>query len=206
MTDLGCLSLGLLRETTKRLGSSPTYGTFILSFCLRISHILGTDSCRPISQDSATRVNIIWQKANFIGDWHTHVYCAGRSPPSTVSPHLQLSNYLGNWLVTRRFVASILSQTKEPGWCSESLNIYLFIWLHRVLVAVGRLLSCGSLASQLWHVGSLVVACELLLEACMWDLVPWPKIKPRPPGLEVQSLNHCATREVLMFWVLALIH
>ena len=46
-------------------------------------------------------------------------------------------------------------------------NIYLFIWLHQVLVA-----------------------------ARMWDLVPLPGIEPRPPTLGPWSLNHCATREV----------
>ena len=30
----------------------------------------------------------------------------------------------------------------------------------------------------------------------MWDLVPWPGIKPRPPALEARSLSHWATREV----------
>ena len=44
--------------------------------------------------------------------------------------------------------------------------------------------------------GSLVVACELLVAACMWDLVPWPGIEPGPPALGAQSLTHCATREV----------
>ena len=44
--------------------------------------------------------------------------------------------------------------------------------------------------------GSLVVACELLVAACMWDLVPWPGIKTRPPALGARSLNHCAAREV----------
>ena len=34
---------------------------------------------------------------------------------------------------------------------------YLFIWLCWVLVVAG---------------GSLVVACELLVAACMWDLIP----------------------------------
>ena len=28
--------------------------------------------------------------------------------------------------------------------------------------------------------GSLVVACELLVAACMWNLVPWPGIEPGP--------------------------
>ena len=42
------------------------------------------------------------------------------------------------------------------------------------------------------HVGSLVVARELLVAACMWELVP----RPRPPALGAWSLNHCATRGV----------
>ena len=60
--------------------------------------------------------------------------------------------------------------------------IYLFIWLHQILVVSHLLLSCR-------QVGSLVVAC-------MWDLVPWPGIEPRPPALGAWNLNHCATREV----------
>ena len=40
------------------------------------------------------------------------------------------------------------------------------------------------------------MASELLVEACMWDLVPRPGIKPGPPALGAESLNHCATREV----------
>ena len=39
---------------------------------------------------------------------------------------------------------------------------FLFIWLHRVLVAAFRMFSCG-----------------------MWDLVPWPGIEPGPPALRV---------------------
>ena len=30
----------------------------------------------------------------------------------------------------------------------------------------------------------------------MWDLVPWPEIKPRTPALGVQSLSRWTTREV----------
>ena len=45
--------------------------------------------------------------------------------------------------------------------------------------------------------GSLVVACELLLvAACTWDLVPGPGIEPRPPSLGALSLIHCLIREV----------
>ena len=34
------------------------------------------------------------------------------------------------------------------------------------------------------------------LSCCMWDLVPCPGIKPRPPALGVQSPSHWTTREV----------
>ena len=60
-------------------------------------------------------------------------------------------------------------------------NIYLFIWLHRVLVAAR---------------GIFLAACRIFLAACMWDLVPWPGIKPGPPALGARSLNHWTTREV----------
>ena len=55
----------------------------------------------------------------------------------------------------------------------------LIIWLLRVLVAACEL---------------LVAACELFVVACMWDLVPWPGIKPGPPA--IGALNHWTTREV----------
>ena len=44
--------------------------------------------------------------------------------------------------------------------------------------------------------------CQALPEACMifscimWDIVPWPGIKLRPPVLGTQSPSHCITREV----------
>ena len=50
----------------------------------------------------------------------------------------------------------------------------------------------------MWQASSLAAACELLVVACMWDLVPRPGIKPNagPPVLGVQSFIHCAIREV----------
>ena len=68
--------------------------------------------------------------------------------------------------------------------------MYLFIWLQQ---------------SYLQHMGSLAVACELLC-CSLWDLVPWPGIKPVPPALGVQSLSCWTTREIAsnsglwMFW------
>ena len=49
----------------------------------------------------------------------------------------------------------------------------------------------------------LAVACGIFsrsmrtLSCSLWDLVPWPGVEPRPPALEVWSLSHWSTREVL---------
>ena len=53
--------------------------------------------------------------------------------------------------------------------------IYLFIWLCQVLFVAFRIFT---------------------LHRGIWDLVPWPEIKPRPPALGVQSLSHWTTRKV----------
>ena len=40
-------------------------------------------------------------------------------------------------------------------------------------------------------------SCGMQALSCgVWDLVPWPGIKPRPPALGARSLNHWTTREV----------
>ena len=49
--------------------------------------------------------------------------------------------------------------------------------------------------------GLLVVVCELLVVACMWDLVPRPGIEPGPPALGAQSLTHWTTRKVAHFFL-----
>ena len=38
----------------------------------------------------------------------------------------------------------------------------------------------------------------------MWDLVPWPGVKPRPPALGTWSLSHWTTREAPWMQVLSL--
>ena len=41
------------------------------------------------------------------------------------------------------------------------------------------------------------LSCNMSTLSCsMWDLVPWPGIKPRAPALGAQSLSHWTTREV----------
>ena len=60
--------------------------------------------------------------------------------------------------------------------------IYLFIWLHWVLVVARRLSSCG--AQALEHVGSVVVVCGLGSPVACGILVPRPRIEPSSPALE----------------------
>ena len=62
----------------------------------------------------------------------------------------------------------------------DTLFLYLFIWLCQVLVAKHGIFRCG-----MWT-----------LSCGMWDLVPWPRIEPRPCTLGTQSPSHRTTKEV----------
>ena len=43
----------------------------------------------------------------------------------------------------------------------------------------------------------LIFICQCWVLSCsMWDLVPWPKTKPRPPAVGAWSLSWWTTREV----------
>ena len=53
------------------------------------------------------------------------------------------------------------------------MNIYIFIWLLKVLVAACRIFGCST-----------------------WDLVPWPGMEPGPPALGAQTVSHWTAREV----------
>ena len=50
--------------------------------------------------------------------------------------------------------------------------------------------------SSMWHADFLIAVCELLVAACMWDLVPGPGIEPGPPAVGARSLTRWTTREV----------
>ena len=60
------------------------------------------------------------------------------------------------------------------------LNIYLFVWIHQILVATSKIFTCGMQT----------------LSYSMWDLVPWPGIEPGPLALGAQSLSHWTSRKV----------
>ena len=93
---------------------------------------------------------------------------------SSISHLMALSLTFFRSLLKRHFSVA-LSLTIE-----FSLNIYLFICLRQVLVV-----ACAFLLG----------ACKLLAE--IWDLVPRPRITPRPPALGAQSLSYWTTRETL---------
>ena len=45
--------------------------------------------------------------------------------------------------------------------------------------------------------GIFDLCCDVQTLRCsMWDLVPWPRIKPRPPALKAWSLSHWTTGKV----------
>ena len=67
------------------------------------------------------------------------------------------------------------------------LNIYLFIWLHQVLIVAHRIFI---VAGRIFNFNRPTLSCGI------WDLVPWPGIEPGSPALGVQSLSHWSTREV----------
>ena len=63
---------------------------------------------------------------------------------------------------------------------ASSLFFLIFIWLPRVLVV-----ACGIFNYVMWT-----------LRCCIWDLIPWPGMEPRPPALGAWSLSPWTTGEV----------
>ena len=80
-------------------------------------------------------------------------------------------------------------------------NIYLFIWLRRVLVAACRIFTAGCgifLVAAYW-----LLSCRMRTPSCgMWDLVPRPGSEPKPPALAARSPSHWTTREVPLWYIL----
>ena len=59
------------------------------------------------------------------------------------------------------------------------------------------LLKCTTSFSQVFKTYLFIYLCALALACGMWHLISCPEMKPRPPALEVWSLSHWTTREVL---------
>ena len=53
------------------------------------------------------------------------------------------------------------------------------------------------------YLAALGLSCRIqTLNYSMWDLAPWPGIKPWPPTLAAQSLSHWSTREAPIIYSL----
>ena len=69
----------------------------------------------------------------------------------------------------------------KPSPSPSFLNDVFSKTIHLLLYLAGPGLGCGMQNHFSCH---------------MWDLVPWPESKPRPPALGAWSLSHWTTREV----------
>ena len=77
------------------------------------------------------------------------------------------------------------TQNERRNWWLKKQDIYNHSMGNKVLFFNIYLFY---LAVQ--HEGSVIFSCS------MWDLVPWPRIKPMPHASGAQSLSHWTTREV----------
>ena len=68
--------------------------------------------------------------------------------------------------------------------------LFLFLKIH--LAALSLSCSTWELQSSLWHSGSF-------FNCGMWDLAPWPGVKPRLPAMGAHSPGHWTTRDVPCF-------
>ena len=90
------------------------------------------------------------------------------------------------WELSWNFPHGLSSRSRSTSFMTFLQQIsfflfkYLFIWLCQVLVTACGIFRCGMRT----------------LNCCMWDLVPWPGIKPRTLALGAQSFSQWTTREV----------
>ena len=105
-------------------------------------------------------------------------------------------------------IFSVLLRTGSPpkpapiqqssDWAARFLTLGLYIWSH--YGSYTKLLFCNLAYISdkgviLKNTYLFIYLSALGLSCGMWDLVPRPGIKPRPPALVVQSLSHWTTRE-----------
>ena len=119
----------------------------------------------PLEQGMATHSSILIWKITWTEEPGGLVHRVAKSR-TWQSSHACIIEMLFHFQLRRLLLAELLQlQIEWYGFSFTFLNVYLFIWLHQVLVII-----CG------------VFNCVVL------DLVPWPGMKPRPPALRVQKL------------------
>ena len=107
------------------------------------------------------------------------------------------------------------ADTEEPGMWRANYRLYSNFQLCRGLVALAPIVQESTvhqlyhhLIEPLWRLNEIIYTVSTIqhilfqmslfffLGAACRILVPWPGIKPVPPAMEAQSLNHWTTREV----------
>ena len=105
-----------------------------------------------------------------------------------------------SFLRSRRFWCPVLSWGVYTQCTSYiSCLVLLFQCLHLPpCISQSRLSWCAIVSnSSNWLLKKIVFMFLAMPLSChMWDLVPWPGIKPRPPTLWAWGLSHWTTREV----------
>ena len=104
-------------------------------------------------------------------------------------------------------------ETAHLRWDSIPQSLADGTWTHNLPAETSRLVSgltevpvlvswCrenstrGKVIGKKWVFFFFFLAAPVFVAASMWNLVPRPGIKPRPPALGVWSLTHWTTREV----------
>ena len=104
---------------------------------------------------------------------------------------------VNQYLINSHFLPFLLTHLRESELSDVLFSPqYLFVWLCWVLVV-----ACGiffSFTCGIFSYGMQDLSCSTgALSSSMWDTVPWPGIKPRPPCIGgMWSLRHWTTREV----------
>ena len=109
---------------------------------------------------------------------------------------------LGNVHSMEFFMKHLLKKTKQI--------IYLFIWLHQILVSTCGILHCNTWDLSLWHKGAVVMtnrlsSCSPRGLSCPVAgriLVPQPGVNPRPLHCKVDFylLDHQQSPTKRIFW------
>jgi len=87
--------------------------------------------------------------------------------------------------------------TEKIRVCTESQDLLiLFFFLIFIIIFIYYYYFFAYAGSQLRHTESSVFVAACWIFSCsMWNLVPWPGIKPRPPALGAWRFSHWTTRE-----------
>ena len=81
--------------------------------------------------------------------------------------------------------------------CEHNGCVLLLSWSFLIFKSIFKNIYLAVLGNSYGHVGSSVFfAVSEIFSCSMWDLVPWPGIKPGPPELGAQILGHWTTRGV----------